>query len=319
MPPPSPPLALLLAALNRDAERLMELLPRVLTCPLGSGALAGNAFGVDRVTIAKELGFISGPTSNSLDAVSDRDFVAEFLFWSAMTLTHVSQFAEDVIGQNLRKEVIISDLYATGSSLMPQKKNPDALELLRGKTGIAIGNVTAFLCTLKGLPRSYNKDLQEDKGLLFPSLSTTMDCLDILEGVLRTMEVDEKVLNASMTADLLATDLADYLVRRGVPFRETHHISGKVVRVAGEKGVAINELTLPQMQEIDARFGEDVMDVWSYEVSVQRKEAIGGTGLASVSKQIADLDAEVERLGVVGGERERGIGGGLLTHILDSA
>ena len=133
------------------------------------------------------------------------------------------------------------------------------------------------------------------------------------------MEVDEKVLNASMTADLLATDLADYLVRRGVPFRETHHISGKVVRVAGEKGVAINELTLPQMQEIDARFGEDVMDVWSYEVSVQRKEAIGGTGLASVSKQIADLDAEVERLGVVGGERERGIGGGLLTHILDSA
>lgn len=209
--------------LVRDAERLKELIPRANRCPLGSGALAGNAFGVDREFLAKELGF-EGVTANSLDSVCDRDFVVEFLMWHSLMLTHISQFAEDVIINNLLKCIDIDDAYATGSSLMPQKKNPDALELLRGKAGIALGKAVGLTATLKGLPRAYNKDLQEDKLLLFAAMDTVKDCLAIATGVICTMKPNPEKLIEALSPEMLATDLADYLVRKGVPFRETHHI-----------------------------------------------------------------------------------------------
>jgi len=212
-----------LAPVIRDAERLMEMIPRANQCPLGSGALAGNAFGVDREFLAKELGF-NGVTSNSLDATCDRDFVVEFLMWSALFHTHISQLAEDLIIINLLRGVTIDDAYATGSSLMPQKKNPDALELLRGKAGIALGRAVGFTATLKGLPRAYNKDLQEDKKPLFEAVDTAKDCLAIVTGVIATLKLNPDNLMKALCPEMLATDLADYLVRRGVPFRETHHI-----------------------------------------------------------------------------------------------
>jgi argininosuccinate lyase len=212
-----------LAPLMRDAQRLKELIPRANQCPLGSGALAGNAFGVDREFLASELGF-EGVTSNSLDSVCDRDFVVEFLMWHALLTTHLSQFAEDVIITNLLKGVDIDDAYSTGSSLMPQKKNPDALELLRGKAGVALGRAVGMTATLKGLPRAYNKDLQEDKPLLFDSVDTVKDCLAIATGVIVTLKPNPVMLMKALCPEMLATDLADYLVRRGVPFRETHHI-----------------------------------------------------------------------------------------------
>jgi len=211
------------AAFARDAERLTQLVPRCNMCPLGSGAMAGNAFGVDRDFLASELGFC-GVTSNSIDGVCDRDFVAEFLMWHSLLLVHLSQFAEDVIINNMLRCVDIDDAYATGSSLMPQKKNPDALELLRGKAGMAIGRSVGIMATLKGLPRAYNKDLQEDKVPLFEAVDTVKDCLAIATGVIVTMRPNPKMLAKALCPEMLATDLADYLVRRGVPFRETHHI-----------------------------------------------------------------------------------------------
>ena len=212
-----------LTPLVRDADRLKDLIPRANQCPLGSGALAGNAFGVDREFLAKELGF-DGVTPNSLDAVCDRDFVVEFLMWSSLMLTHLSQFAEDVIITNMSRGIHIDDAYATGSSLMPQKKNPDALELLRGKAGIALGRAVGLTTVLKGLPRAYNKDLQEDKIPLFDQVDTVKDCLAIATGVIVTMKPNPDMLMKALCPEMLATDLADYLVRKGVPFRETHHI-----------------------------------------------------------------------------------------------
>ena len=284
-----------LAPLVRDAQRLKELIPRANMCPLGSGALAGNAFGVDREFLAKELGF-DGVTANSLDSVCDRDFVVEFLMWSTLLLTHLSQFAEDVIITNMLKGVDIDDAYATGSSLMPQKKNPDALELLRGKAGIALGRAVGMTATLKGLPRAYNKDLQEDKVPLFEAVDTVKDCLAIATGVIVTMKPNPDMLMKALCPEMLATDLADYLVRKGVPFRETHHISGACVRLAEEQKVSIDSLTLQQLQEIDARFGDDVMGVWNYEASVERKSSLGGTSKATVLKQIDDIQTFAKAL-----------------------
>ncbi|KAL7542863.1 hypothetical protein ACHAWF_007267 [Thalassiosira exigua] len=284
-----------MAAITRDAERLKELIPRANRCPLGSGALAGNAFGVDREFLANELGF-EGVTSNSLDGVCDRDFVAEFLLWHSLLLTHLSQLAEDLIVNNMLKCVDIDDAYATGSSLMPQKKNPDALELLRGKAGVALGRAVGLMATLKGLPRAYNKDLQEDKVPLFDAVDTVKDCLAIATGVIVTMKPNPEMLMKALCPEMLATDLADYLVRKGVPFRETHHISGACVRLAEEKGVSIDTLTLEQLQAIDSRFGEDVLGVWDYEASVERKSSIGGTAKARVLEQVEKCIAFADTL-----------------------
>lgn len=274
-----------LAPLVRDAQRLEQLIPRANQCPLGSGALAGNAFGIDREFLAKELGF-DGVTLNSLDSVCDRDFVVEFLQWSTLLLTHISQCAEDLIINNMLKCVDMDDAYATGSSLMPQKKNPDALELLRGKAGIALGRMVGLTATLKGLPRAYNKDLQEDKIPLFEQVDTVNDCLAILTGVLVTMRANPEKLREALCPEMLATDLADYLVRKGVPFRETHHIAGACVRKAEELGIRLDALTPEQLHEIDARLEDDVMKVWDYEQSVERKSSLGGTAKSAVMQQI---------------------------------
>ncbi|KAL7507717.1 hypothetical protein ACHAXN_004864 [Cyclotella atomus] len=284
-----------MAAIMRDADRLQQLVPRANQCPLGAGALAGNAFGVDREFLAKELGF-DGVTSNSLDSVCDRDFVVEFLMWHSLLLTHLSQMAEDLIINNMLKCVDMDDAYATGSSLMPQKKNPDALELLRGKAGIALGRSVGLMATLKGLPRAYNKDLQEDKVPLFDAVDTVKDCLAIATGVIVTMKPNPKMLMKALCPEMLATDLADYLVRKGVPFRETHHISGACVRLAEEMDVSIDTLTMEQLTKIDSRFGEDVMKVWDYEVSVERKSSIGGTAKARVIEQIEKCKAFAKTL-----------------------
>ena len=279
-------------AWRRDAQRLDELAARVNVMPLGSGALAGNPFPIDRRRLAVDLGF-AGVTHNSLDGVSDRDFVAEFLFWSTMTMLHLSRLAEDLIiySSNEFHFVTLADAYSTGSSLMPQKKNPDALELLRGKSGRIMGNLTGLMATLKGLPSTYNKDLQEDKEPLFDAVENVDGALQIAAGVISTLTPHPAFMQAALSAEMLATDLADYLVRKGVPFRETHHIAGAAVRMAELQGIPLNELELGDLLTLHDAFDEDVAEVWDFEASVERRSVIGGTSREAVLAQIDALRA----------------------------
>ncbi len=258
--------------------------------PLGSGALAGNPFAIDRAALAQELGFAAA-SANSLDAVADRDFIAEFLFWASLTMLHLSRMAEDLIIYSSREFgfVALADAYSTGSSLMPQKKNPDALELLRGKSGRVMGKLAGLMTTLKGLPTSYNKDLQEDKEPLFDAVDSLNGALQIAAGVLSTLTVNPAAMRAALTTEMLATDLADYLVRKGVPFREAHHITGAAVRMAEVQALPLNELELDDLLSLHAAFDEDVADVWSIEASVERRDVAGGTSRRAVEAQIAAL------------------------------
>ena len=274
--------------LLRDLERLKQLAVRVNVCPLGSGALAGHPFGIDRVSLAKSLEFFD-ISLNSLDATSDRDFVVEMMNWSSLMMIHISQFAEDMIILNLQQCIGMSDAYCTGSSLMPQKKNPDALELLRGKTGRVIGHATGFMCTLKGLPRAYNKDLQEDKEPLFDTITTVKDCLQILFGIVSTMRPIEAKLRAKLVPEMLATDIAEYLVRKGLPFRETHHIAGAAVKLSESKGIPLDKLTLDDMKSLHPAFEADVTNLWSYENSAESRNSIGGTARQKVLEQIQTI------------------------------
>ncbi len=280
---------------QRDAERLQDLLRRVNVLPLGNGALAGNPFPIDRDRLAQELGF-DAPTSNSLDGVSDRDFAAEALFWATMTMLHISRWAEDLIVYSSREFgfVTLADAYSTGSSLMPQKKNPDSLELLRGKAGRVFGDMSSLLMTLKGLPSSYNKDLQEDKEPLFDAMATLAGALPIAAGVLATLTVHSEVMADALTPELLATDLAEYLVRKGVPFRETHHIAGAAVARAEAEGISLSELPLASLRSLHEAFEEDAAEIWSYERSVEQRDAAGGTSRRAVMEQIATLQNWLE-------------------------
>jgi argininosuccinate lyase len=273
-------------ALQRDRERLSDLRDRVAISPLGSAALAGTAFPIDREALAEALGFDS-PASNSLDAVSDRDFAAEYLFCTAMVGVHLSKLSENMILFSTAEFSFIelSDAFSTGSSLMPQKKNPDMFELARGKAGTLIGLLTGLLSTLKGLPSTYDKDLQEDKVPVFQATDTLLAILPVLAGALETMTVNENKMLAAIDASMLATDLADYLVRKGVPFREAHGISGKAVRVATEKGVSLDQLSLNDWQAIGP-FDADVKEVFDPMKSVEARNAIGGTSPKSVKNQI---------------------------------
>ncbi len=277
-------------AWQRDAERLQDLLRRVNVLPLGNGALAGNPFPIDRDRLAQDLGF-DAPTSNSLDGVSDRDFAAEALFWATMTMLHISRWAEDLIVYSSSEFgfVTLADAYSTGSSLMPQKKNPDSLELLRGKAGRVFGDMSGLLMTLKGLPSSYNKDLQEDKEPLFDAMATLAGALPIAAGVLATLTVHSEVMTDALTPELLATDLAEYLVRKGVPFRETHHIAGAAVARAEAEGISLSELPLAALRSLHEAFEEDAAEIWSYERSVEQRDAAGGTSRRAVMEQIAAL------------------------------
>ncbi|KAI8371709.1 argininosuccinate lyase [Radiomyces spectabilis] len=270
-----------------DAERLSQLIERINVLPLGSGALAGHAFNIDRDFLAQELGF-RGIIHNSLYAVSDRDFVAEFLFWASLTMTHISRIAEDLIIYSSGEFgfVKLADAYSTGSSLMPQKKNPDSLELLRGKCGRVFGNMSGFMMTYKGIPSTYNKDLQEDKEPMFDAVDTLSGSLQITAGVLSTMNIFPEKMRASLSADMLATDLAEYLVRKGVPFRETHHISGAAVKMAEDRNVSMHELSIDDFKSLHPSFGDDVASVWSFETSIENRNAPGGTARCSVLDQI---------------------------------
>ena len=286
------------AAWQRDLQRLVDLERRLDQSPLGSGAIAGHAFGLDRPALATALGFSGGPTLNSMDAVSDRDFVIEFMFWASLTSVHLSRWAEDLIIYSTSEFafVTLSDAYSTGSSLMPQKKNPDALELLRGKAGPMTGNLVSLLMTVKGLPSTYNKDLQEDKPPLFNSADIMGAAVPIATGVLSTLAIHPERMEAALSPDMLATDLADYLVRKAVPFRQTHHISGEAVRMAEETGVLLSELTCTQLKTLHPAFEEDVSEVWSYETSVERKDSTGGTSRRAVLEQVETLRAFIKEL-----------------------
>ena len=281
------------AAWRRDDERLSEVERRVAVLPLGSGAIAGNPFKVDRQFLAAELGFTSGVCPNSMDAVSDRDFVLDTIYAGSVFMTHLSRWAEDLIIYSTAQfdMVSLSELYSTGSSLMPQKRNPDALELLRGKSGRCIGNLTGMLATVKGTPSTYNKDIQEDKEALFDTMDTLDDCARVACGCLSTLTIKPEKMAAALTPDMLATDLADYLVRKGVPFRETHHISGAAVRLAEEKGVPLTSLTAEDLRPLCAHFEDDVASVWDFERSVEARDSEGGTSKRAVLEQVSKIRA----------------------------
>ncbi|KAK8106848.1 arginine-10 [Apiospora kogelbergensis] len=266
-------------AFAADLERLRETIKRVNKSPLGCGALAGNPFGIDRDMMAAELGF-DGLLWNSMGGVADRDFVAEMLSWSSMLMIHISRWAEDLIIYSTAEFgfVRLADAYSTGSSLMPQKKNPDSLELLRGKSGRVVGREVGFKMTLKGLASTYNKDLQESWEPMLDTVKSVADSIRIAEGVLATLETRPDRMKASLDPFMLATDLADYLVRKGVPFRETHHISGHY----------------EQLREVDARFEPDVAACFDYEKSVEMRSAKGGTSKECVFEQIRVLNKMLE-------------------------
>lgn len=276
---------------TEDLERLEQIIKRLNKSPLGSGALAGHPYGIDREFLASNLGF-EGVIGNSLAAVSDRDFVVETMFWSSLFMNHISRFSEDLIIYSTAEFgfVKLADAYSTGSSLMPQKKNPDSLELLRGKCGRVFGGLAGFLMSLKSIPSTYNKDMQEDKEPLFDCLTTVEHSVLIATGVISTLKIDEQKMRGALTMDMLATDLADYLVRKGVPFRETHHISGECVQKAENESLSgIDQLSMEQFQAIDSRFEQDVMEVFDFELSVERRTAIGGTAKSAVLAQLASL------------------------------
>jgi argininosuccinate lyase len=267
-------------ALARDVERLEHLADSWLEkCPLGSGALAGTPYAIDRQRLAERLGFRAA-SRNSLDAVADRDHVAEFLFTLALLGVHLSRLAEDLIiyANPSLGFVRLDDRYSTGSSLMPQKRNPDPLELARGKAGRLIGHLAGIMATLKGLPTSYNKDLQEDKEPMFDAYETLMILLPPLTGLLETITLNPDRTRAALVESMLATDLADYLVGKGVPFRQAHSLAGRVVRLSEAKNIPLSDLTLDDYHTISGVFEADVQTVFDFAAAVQRRKAVGGTG-----------------------------------------
>jgi argininosuccinate lyase len=279
-------------AWQRDRERLADLRRRLNRSPLGAGALAGNPFAVDRHALAADLGFDS-PIPNSIDAVRDRDYVVEFLSWASLLGSHLSQLAEDLILWSSREFgfVQVAEQFSTGSSLMPQKRNPDSLELLRGKAGRLAGNLVSLLVTLKGLPAAYNKDLQEDKEPLFDSVDTLLVALPVAAGVLATLRIQPERMRAALGDELLATDLADTLVRRGVPFRQSHELAGQAVKRSEALGVPLRDLPLADYQAISPLFGPDVTAVFDFEQSVEQRAVSGGTAKSAVLQQIDELRA----------------------------
>ena len=274
-------------ALDRDAGRLSQLRARTAVCPLGSGALAGTAFPVDREAIARELGF-GRASDNSIDAVSDRDFAAEFLFFTALLGVHLSRLADALILFSTSEFgfVEMDDAFSTGSSLMPQKKNPDVLELVRGKSGKLIGLLTGLLSTLKGLPSAYDKDLQEDKQPVFEAADTLEAVLPVLARLIDGLTVRGENMSAAIDDGMLATDLADYLVRKGMPFRKAHTAAGKAVRRSIELGVPLARMDRNEYQKIDPDFGAGLAEVFQVGRSLSQRSASGGTAPDAVKEQI---------------------------------
>jgi argininosuccinate lyase len=283
--------------LQRDKERLDELIRRVDVLPLGSGALSGHPLGIDREFLARELGFAAIST-NSMDAVGDRDYIAEFLSWAAITQMHLSRLAEDLIIYSSREFgfVQIADAYATGSSLMPQKKNADSLELIRGKTGRVVGHLTGLLTMLKGLPSTYNKDMQEDKEPLFDTVDTLLMTLSISAGVVNTLRVNTSRIYEAMDSTMLATELADYLVSKGMPFRQAHHLVGQMVRQAVSLEQPLSSFPLAAFQQFSPLFERDVHQWLTFNRAADRRTSPGGAAASAVREQLETLRALVGEL-----------------------
>jgi argininosuccinate lyase len=276
-------------AFDRDHGRIIDCAGRADVLPLGAGAIAGSTIVLDREAIARELGF-ARLSQNSVDAVGDRDFVAEFLFGLALIGMHLSRLSEELVLWSTTEFgfITFSDAFSTGSSLMPQKKNPDMAELTRGKTGRLYGNLVAILTTLKGLPASYQRDLQEDKGPLFDSVTTIKDALRIFAAMLPEITVHTgRMESAADDPNLLATDLAEYLVKKGMPFREAHEAVGKLVARATAAKRALNNISLLEMQEISPLFADDVLKVFDVRASLAKRTAVGAPSPGNVSSQIA--------------------------------
>lgn len=280
--------------LERDRARLQDAFERVNVCPLGSGALAGSTLPLDRALVAQLLGFVDQRgrpriSQNSMDAVSDRDFVVEFCAAGALLAAHLSRLAEDLIlwASTEFNFIRIADAFTTGSSLMPQKRNPDVAELTRGKAGRVIGNLVAVLTMLKGLPMTYNRDLQEDKERLFDTADTVRSCVRLTTGMLSQTTVNADACRAA-AADpvLLATDLADYLVGRGVPFRKAHHAVGLLVAHADRAGKPLNQLSLAELQAIHCGFAEDALSLFDLDAAMRRRELEGAPGPKEVRRQL---------------------------------
>jgi argininosuccinate lyase len=291
--------------LERDCERFWDCYSRVNVCPLGSGAIAGSTQPLKRELVAKLLGFVDAKgkpqlTQNSMDAVSDRDFAIEFCAAAALLAVHLSRLAEDLIlwASAEFNFIKIADAYTTGSSLMPQKKNPDVAELARGKTGRVIGNLVALLTLLKGLPMTYNRDLQEDKERLFDTADTVRATTRLMAAMLRNTKINRTACAAAVSDPaLLATDLADYLVRKGMSFREAHHVVGAVVALAeksgppshsgAKAGKPLNRLTLAELQSVDKTFARDALAVFELKTAMAMRNLTGAPGTKEVAKQLA--------------------------------
>ena len=274
---------------KRDHERLTDLYRRMNTCPLGSGALAGTTYPLDREYTARLLGF-EGPTLNSMDGVSDRDYLLELLSSLSIMMMHLSRFSEEVIiwNSNEYQFVEIDDAYSTGSSIMPQKKNPDIAELVRGKTGRVYGALHALLTTMKGIPLAYNKDMQEDKEWAFDAIDTAKGCLTLFAGMLRSMQFNKARMKDSARHGFTnATDAADYLVNHGVPFRDAHSIVGQLVLTCIDKKIALDELPLEEYQKICPAFEKDIYDAISLETCVNKRITTGAPGRMAMEETLA--------------------------------
>ena len=284
-------------AFARDLRRLKDAAAGADACPMGSGALAGNSFAIDRSAIARALGF-SRITANSLDAVSDRDFALDYLFALSGIATHLSRLAEDFVlfASQEFSYLILPDEYSTGSSLMPHKKNPDVWELIRGKTGRVTGALFSLLSTLKGLPSSYQRDLQEDKEALFLAHDQVSEMLAVAAGAVRTTGFRDDLLAArAEDPALLATEAADYLVRKGVPFRQAHDLVGKVLKEAERQGTPWTKLPLEDLERVSPEFGSDIYASLSVAAALASKKVPGGTALDSVRAAIADLESRLPK------------------------
>ena len=274
---------------KRDYDRLCDIYERMNYCPLGSGALAGTTYPLDRNMTAELLGF-KGPTLNSMDSVSDRDYVIELLSAMSTIMMHLSRFSEEIIiwNSNEYRFVELDDAYSTGSSIMPQKKNPDIAELVRGKTGRVYGALTSLLTTMKGIPLAYNKDMQEDKELTFDAIDTVKGCLALFTGMIKTMTVNKDVMEKSARKGFTnATDAADYLVNHGVPFRDAHGIVGQLVLYCIEKKISLDDMTIEEYRRISPVFEEDIYNAISLKTCVEKRETIGAPGRKAMEQVIA--------------------------------
>ena len=284
------------AMLQRDVTRLEDCASRMNICPLGSGALAGTTYPIDRWNTAKELGF-TAPCSNSLDGVSDRDYVIELLSALSVLMMHLSRFSEEVIlwCSWEFKFIELDDAYSTGSSIMPQKKNPDVAELVRGKTGRVYGDLMSLLTTMKGLPLAYNKDMQEDKEPVFDAVDTVEMCLPVFTGMIRTMRVlPENMRRAAGTGFINATDCADYLTKKGLPFRDAYTVVGNLVYYCGEQGKTLEQLALSELQNISPLFTEDVYEALGLENCMGQRSSYGGPAVSETTRQIEEIHRFVE-------------------------